>query len=101
MSSNLNRRDFIATSGAGAAAITHSVWTGVAAAESKSASDKLSIACIGTANRASADIGGVKGENIVALCDIDENYLKRAKAQFPNASFDFFNILLYFIHPKF
>jgi len=85
MSSNLSRRDFIATSGAGAAAITHSAWTGVAPAQSKSASDKLSIACIGTANRASADIGGVKGENIVALCDIDENYLKRAKAQFPNA----------------
>jgi predicted dehydrogenase len=83
--SNLSRRDFLKTGGAGAALLSTGVWTGVAAAESKSPNEKLNIACIGTANRAAADIGGVKGENIVALCDVDSNYLKRQAKNFSGA----------------
>jgi predicted dehydrogenase len=89
MPSNLdfNRRDFIKTTGAGAAALSTGLWAGTAEAdETRSANGKLAIACIGTANRASADIAGVRGENIVALCDIDSNYLARAKKQFKDAS---------------
>ena len=33
--------------------------------------EKLNIGVIGTANRAAANIEGVEGENIVAVCDID------------------------------
>jgi predicted dehydrogenase len=79
------RRDFLKVSGAGFAAIAGGVWSQLAAAESKSPSEKLNIACVGTANRASADIDGVQGENIVALCDVDKNYLDRAAARFPGA----------------
>lgn len=61
------------------------VWSQVAAQESKSAIDKLTIACIGTANRAAADVNGVAGENIVAICDIDKTYLDRASARFKSA----------------
>ncbi len=61
------------------------VWSQLEAAPSKSASGKLNIACIGTANRAAADIDGVKDENIVALCDIDRSYLDRAVERFPSA----------------
>ena len=83
---NFNRRDFIKTTGAGAAALSAGVWVGSAAADEKrSANGKLAIACIGTANRASADIAGVQSENIVALCDIDSNYLDRAKNEFKDA----------------
>ncbi len=83
--SNLNRRDFLKTSGMAAAAVSCGVWSEVAVARSMSPNEKLNIGCVGTANRAAADIAGVKGENIVALCDIDENYLARAAGQFPSA----------------
>ncbi|MEW6302068.1 MAG: Gfo/Idh/MocA family oxidoreductase [Verrucomicrobiota bacterium] len=49
------------------------------------ASDKLNIGVIGTANRAAANIKGVEGENIVAICDVDENLLDAAAQRFPNA----------------
>ncbi|NOY30351.1 MAG: Gfo/Idh/MocA family oxidoreductase, partial [Planctomycetes bacterium] len=69
----------------GAAALSAGVWSGVSARASNAANEKLNIACIGTANRAAVNIQGVKGENIVAICDIDSNYLSRASEQFPNA----------------
>lgn len=83
--SNVSRRNFLKTTTAGAAAVSSGVWTGAALAESTSANEKLVIACVGTANRALADIDGVAGENIVALCDVDSNYLDRAKARFKDA----------------
>ena len=51
----------------------------------QSPNEKLNIGCIGTANRAGADIDGVKSENIVALCDVDEHYLETAGKKFPKA----------------
>ena len=84
--SHLHRRRFLQTTTlAGAASLIGGVWTGTTRAESKAAINKLNIACIGTANRAAADIDGVKGENIVALVDVDKNYLDRAAKQFPAA----------------
>ena len=85
ISNRTTRRDFLKTTTAGAAAISAGVWTGASAQESRSPNNKLNIACIGTANRAADDIEGVQGENIVALVDIDENYLNAKKASFPNA----------------
>ncbi|PHS01111.1 MAG: oxidoreductase [Blastopirellula sp.] len=79
---NLDRRNFIKTTSAGVAALSAGVWGQAVAAESTSANDKLNIACIGTANRAAADIAGVKGENIVALVDVDQNYLNRQAKNF-------------------
>ena len=79
--SNFSRRDFLRASSA--AAISCGVWSELASAESQSPNEKLNIACVGTANRAMADIQGVKGENIVALCDVDQTYLDRAAAMFP------------------
>ncbi len=80
-----NRRDFLKTTTAGAAAISASVWTGAQAKESSSPNQKMNIACIGTANRAAADIKGVEGENIVALVDVDQKYLKTKLKEFPSA----------------
>ena len=84
--SSITRRGFLQTTSAGAAAVSAGVFTGVAPAQSTSANEKLKIACIGTANRALADIDGVAGEDIVALCDIDETYLERSAKRFPNAN---------------
>jgi predicted dehydrogenase len=82
-STNLHRRGFIKSTGA--AALSAGVWSGVAAQESTSANDKLKVLCVGTANRAAADIAGVEGQDIVGLCDVDSNYLNRAAAKFKDA----------------
>ncbi len=82
---NVRRRDFLRVSAAGAAAISSGVWSQLDAQDSTSPNEKLNIGCVGTANRAAADIGGVQGENIVAICDVDKNYLTRASQKFPNA----------------
>lgn len=75
--SNQSRRSFLQTSSAAALAsgvfVSHSP-----ADESKNPLEKLNIACIGTANRAAADVDGVMSENIVALCDVDARYLERS-----------------------
>lgn len=81
----VNRRAFLQTTGASAAILSSGVWSGVSAQESKSANGKLNVACIGVANRAAADVDGVRGESIVALCDIDKNYLDQATKEFPTA----------------
>lgn len=47
--------------------------------------EKLNIAAIGTQNRAANDILAVASENIVALCDVDSNYLAQAAAKYPAA----------------
>ncbi|MFC1757860.1 Gfo/Idh/MocA family protein [Planctomycetota bacterium] len=82
---NTTRRDFVKTTSAGAALLSAGVWTGTTLAESNASNAKLNIACIGTANRAAADIDGVKNENVAAICDIDQRYLDAAQKQFPDA----------------
>lgn len=82
-----NRRQFVKTSAAaGAALLAGGYWSELRAADSRSPNEKLNIACIGTANRAAANVGGVAGENIVALCDIDDNYLGAAGQRFAKAT---------------
>jgi len=48
----------------------------------------LSHACIGTGNMAWSDIRGLETHrdiHITALCDVDDNFLQRAKQRFPDA----------------
>src|SRR3954471_6800488 len=47
--------------------------------------NKLNIALIGCAGRARAHHAGLAKENVVAICDVDENNLAEAKAKFPGA----------------
>ena len=79
----VKRRSFLKATGA--AALSTGVWSELQAQESTSANDKLKILCVGTANRASANIDGVESQDIVGLCDVDQNYLDRAAAKFPDA----------------
>ena len=83
--SNFNRRNFLKVSSVGAAALSSGVWSELAAKDSKSPNQKLNIACVGTSGRAATDINGVRGENIVALCDIDKRYLDRNAQKFAGA----------------
>lgn len=83
MSQKQNRRDFLSTSAALSASALF-VNPGHVQA-SRSANDKLNIAAVGTKNRALANIRGCNTENIVALCDIDSNFLDSTGNDYPNA----------------
>jgi len=48
-------------------------------------SNKLNVAMIGTWGRASAHFKSIKDENVVALCDVNEEHLASATKLFPNA----------------
>lgn len=77
-----NRREVIKLAGAAAAV---GYWSSSAVAQSKSPNEKLNIGCIGTANQAGFSIQNVKHENIVALCDVDKNYLDQRMNEFKSA----------------
>lgn len=47
--------------------------------------EPLKLAVIGIANRGAANLGGVSSQSIVALCDVDAEYLKSTGAKFPDA----------------
>src|SRR5438094_4367448 len=83
MNRSLNRRQFIQQS---AAAATGAWLINIQTlARSISPNDKLNIGMIGVANRAGDDLREVSTENIVALCDIDDNYLAAAKEKYTSA----------------
>ncbi|MDE0891554.1 MAG: Gfo/Idh/MocA family oxidoreductase [Planctomycetota bacterium] len=78
MSFQTTRRDLLTASAAffGSSALplkTPSSW------------EKLNVGFVGVANRASSNVNGVAGENVVAVCDIDENYLASVAKRFPKA----------------
>ena len=55
-------------------------------AEPRSANQKVNIACVGVGGKGSSDLRETSaGHNIVAICDIDENFLGEAAANFPDA----------------
>lgn len=50
-----------------------------------SANEKISLGIIGVGGQGGGNLNAVKGENIVALCDIDRRSLAGASSQFPSA----------------
>ncbi len=79
----MNRRAFLQQAALGTAGF----WlAGCRITPSKvSANEKLNLGIIGVANQGHYDMTSVAGENIVALCDVDDNYLAGAKKTFPAA----------------
>src|SRR5947209_3155570 len=93
MTSRSSRRQFLKRS----AAVGVGFWVTERAtwAQSKSANEKLNIAAIGTGGKGESDIASVTSENIVALCDIDEQTLAKAAAKYPRAAlYNDFRIML-------
>jgi len=71
--------------------------TGVvrATAGQQTPNEKLNIAMIGCGGRGAANLGTVRSENIVALCDVDDRRAARTFDQFPDASkFADFRVML-------
>ncbi len=87
MPQQTTRRKFIQQSvNASAVAAGIGYLSGRAPAASDSANEKLDIAIIGTGGRGRANMGGVRSENIVALCDVDDRALGKAKSQHSKAA---------------
>jgi predicted dehydrogenase len=83
----INRRHFLHSAGAGVALFNILPGRLAHAAEALSANAKLNVAGIGIGSRGGADIGEVAGlgHNIVALCDVDEQYAAKELAKYPQA----------------
>lgn len=58
---------------------------GFGAAVAEGPADTLNLAVIGIGGRGAANLDGVKDQNIVALCDVDERRVGKAYDQFPKA----------------
>lgn len=81
----LTRRQFVTRAGAGAAALSLMPRHALGRQRQVAANDKLNIAAIGVGGRGWADLEAVGGENIVALCDVDQRQTGKAYERFPNA----------------
>ncbi len=77
-----NRRNFLRTATAmGATA----VFAAPAIVRGTNLNEKLNVAIIGSGGRGGANLAGVASENIVALCDVNENGLGAASQLHPQA----------------
>jgi hypothetical protein len=87
MAKRPNRREFLRTSAAAASAGYWIAGTANAWDNPKSANEKLNVAIVGAGGRGSANLGEIAklGENIVALCDVDDARAAGAYKAFPNA----------------
>ena len=84
VSSAVSRRRFIYTSTISAVAVT--LLPGCASPRHfKSPGEKLNVGIIGVGGKGESDADGLAGENIVAICDVDENTLNKAAQKYPNA----------------
>jgi predicted dehydrogenase len=83
--SPINRRQFVAGSAAAAAAFTIVSRHVLGGANMKPPSEKLNIAGVGLNGMGSGDVHNCASENIVALCDVDQNVLAREAKKYPGA----------------
>lgn len=84
-----SRREFIQRAlAAGTAVAAAPAWLQGAPAAGRaprSANDKLDLAVVGVGGRGHDNLMGVASENVVALCDIDQERLDKAAGEFPKA----------------
>ena len=84
MNAHKNRRQFLTDTAL--AGVGFWVAGGLATADSKSANEKLNIACIGVGGKGSSDVDHCgQLANIVALCDVDDHTLEAKARRFPKA----------------
>ena len=77
-----SRRQFI---GLTTFATASTVFGFPALLRARSPNEKLNVAIIGCGGRGGSNLGDVSGENIVALCDVNERNLDSAAKRFPQA----------------
>lgn len=82
--SKLNRREMIAAGTAAWAAATI-VPRHVLGQGQTPPSEKLNVAAVGVGGMGTGDIANAASENVIALCDVDQNALARNAQRFPSA----------------
>ena len=79
----MKRRQFLSASAASAAAVLIAPRLRLFGADAPS--NKLNVALLGTWGRGEAHFSALSSENVVALCDINEEHLAFGAKRFPNA----------------
>ena len=80
---SISRRKFLTQASLAAAAFTIVPRHVLGGKGYKAPSDTLNIACIGVGGKGYSDLHAVASENIVALCDVDEERAAKAFEEFP------------------
>jgi len=85
-----SRREFLNSAAIAGAGISLAGTTAQARRKARlkkpaSPNEKLSIGIIGVWGRGRSNTGGVRSENIVALCDVDSRHLDKVAQQYPKA----------------
>ncbi|MCJ7692004.1 MAG: hypothetical protein MUO22_01140, partial [Sedimentisphaerales bacterium] len=80
----MSRRDFVSAAAA-AAAFTIVPSHVLGGSGNTAPSEKLNIAGIGVGGQGGGDIGNVSSENIIALCDVDQERAGGTFNRFPKA----------------
>ena len=94
---SFTRRQFLRGTGACVAAFAAVPGSVLRSSGQGSANEKLNIAGIGVGGQGGADIDAMAGEgqNIVALCDVDDNYAAKKFQQYSKAKkFKDFRVML-------
>lgn len=80
MSGRTNRRQFLQASAMAGVGFWAAGGVSLAGDKPKAANDKLNVAFVGVGGMGGGNLGGIAGtgENVVALCDIDDNTLNKA-----------------------
>ena len=81
----ITRRKFVYYSALAGGAVLVPWSASAARARFKSPNEKLNIAVIGAGGKGSSDTDHCATDNIVALCDVDENTLKSRSQKYPKA----------------
>jgi predicted dehydrogenase len=84
-SKTINRREMLTGAAAVAAAVTIVPRHVLGGPGQKAPSEKLNCAGIGVGGMGAGDARSCGGENVVALCDVDQNALNGNAKHFPNA----------------
>lgn len=83
--SDISRRDFVGGAAATGLSFTIVPRHVLGGPGFTAPSDKLNVACIGVGGMGRNDVNGVSGENVYALCDVDEHSAEDAFRSFPKA----------------
>src|SRR5262249_18606082 len=81
-SPGIPRRQFLRYSALGIGAAT---LAATSILQAQSPNSKLNIAVIGAGGKGESDTDHCSGENIYALCDVDDNTLNARKKKYPDA----------------
>jgi predicted dehydrogenase len=79
----MNRRTFLKTASLASAAVSLPNILRSQDAGSQAPGNKLNVACCGVGGRGHDAVQGMKGENLVAFCDVDDERAAKTYAEFP------------------